>query len=453
MRDVRGELDGSGRDRAGLLRTGVADPGGLEGVRVISQDQTIDEAVVSVDFARDPYPTYRRLVEMRSPVYSEARGGWLLASYDAVAGSLRDWGNFSSEGRVSALIDHFGPEEMERLEGLASWAALKGIIHADPPDHTRFRRLFARSFTRRVVEQLRPHVADLVTELLDRVEGRSSIDVVRDLAQPLPAAVISEMLVVPSEDRDRFIAWSDAALALQGNRRTSLEVAMAASDAYAALQTYFAELIGDRRANPIVRDDTEDLLTSLIAAGDGDDEISSSDLIQSCITLLMGGFETTTSLISNTMVLLLRHPETRRRLDGDGHDGDGDALERTIEESLRFESPIQTITRRVARDCTIEGSSMKEGDLAIAIIGAANRDPAQFDDPDRFDIDRTDNRHITFGHGIHFCLGAPLARLEAPIAVKGLLTRFPELRLADDEIEWNVDKTVTRCPAGLVLDV
>lgn len=412
-----------------------------------SQHQTIDDELISVEFARNPYPTYRRLLEMEVPVFSEARGGWLIAGFDQVSTSLKDWENFSNEGRVTALIDHFTPEEMAQLQGLKSWASLKGIIHADPPDHTRFRRLFARSFTRRVVEQLRPHVVELVAGLLDRVDGQGHLDVVKDLASPLPAAVISEMLVVPAEDRDKFIAWSDAALGLQGNKRPSLEVAMKASDAYAALQEYFADLIKDRRANPIIRDDQEDLLTSLIKAGDEDPEISESDLIQSCITLLMGGFETTTSLISNTMVLLLSDPDSLEQVENDK-----EALSPAIEESLRFESPIQTITRRVAKDIEFGGSQMKQDDLAIAVIGAANRDPEQFNDPNTFDINRGENRHISFGFGIHFCLGAPLARLEAPIAVEGLLERFQRMRLVDTEINWNVDKTVTRCPSTLAVE-
>jgi pimeloyl-[acyl-carrier protein] synthase len=403
---------------------------------------SIDELLTSSHFGQDPYPTYRRLLELDSPFRSEARGAWLVAHFDHVVGSLRDWEHFSSAGRVRTMLDHFSPPEWEQLSELARWSSLKGIIHSDPPDHPRLRGLLAKAFTRRVVEQLRPDVQRLVDELLDRVQDRREMDVVGDLAAVLPAAVISEMLGVPAEDRVKFLAWSDAALGLQGKRRASLEVALLAQDAYVSLQEYFAALIEDRRRRP--RDGAdEDLLTSLIRAGDQDDSIERADLIQSCITLMMGGFETTTSFISNTLVLLLQHSDVLERLRADAT-----LMDSTIEESLRLETPIQTVTRRVAEDIPVGDALLREGDLAIIMMGAANRDPRQFDDPDRFDIER-ENRHVAFGFGIHFCLGAPLARLEAPIAVSSMLDRMPTLALAVDEISWNTVKTVVRCPTEL----
>jgi cytochrome P450 len=231
-------------------------------------------------------------------------------------------------------------------------------------------------------------------------------------------------------------------LGLQGNRRASFEVASRAQDAYTCLQDYFAALIDDRKRHPRGGDGREDLLTSLVQAAE-QEEIGRGELVQTCVTLLMGGFETTTSLIANTVALLLLH---RPQLDA--LQAEPALMDRTIEESLRFESPIQTITRRVAAEVRIGDEVLREDDLAILMIGAANRDPRQFDEPDRFDIGR-DSRQIAFGFGIHFCVGAPLARLEAPIAISSMLRRMPDLDLVDDEIRWNVEKTVTRCPATL----
>jgi cytochrome P450 len=343
---------------------------------------------------------------------------------------------------VRTLLDHFSDDEWSQLAGLARWSSLKGIIHSDPPDHPRVRGPLAKAFTRRVVEQLRPDVQRIVDELLDAVQDQGTMDVVGDLAAVLPAAVISELLGVPAEDRLKFMRWSDTVLGLQGNRRASFAVASAAQDAYACLQDYFEALIDDRRRHPRGRDGREDLLTSLVEAAE-EERIPHGNLIQSCVTLLMGGFETTTSLIANTVALLLLHREQLDALRARPA-----LMDRTIEESLRYESPIQTITRRVAGDVRVGEEVLREDDLAILMIGAANRDPRQFDEPDRFDIGR-DSRQIAFGFGIHFCVGAPLARLEAPIAISSMLTRMPDLDLVDDEIRWNVEKTVTRCPATL----
>jgi len=404
---------------------------------------TIDEALALPAFARDPYPTYHRLLELGSPYPSEARRGWLVARFDQVVGALRDWEQLSSEGRVRTMLDHFSAAEWEELSGLARWSSLKGIIHSDPPDHPRLRALLSTAFTRRVVEEIRPDVQRIVDGLLDEVQDEGSMEVVADLAAVLPAAVISEMLGVPATDRLKFMAWSDTVLGLQGNQRPSLDVALRAQDAYTCLQEYFESLIDDRRRNPRRGAEREDLLTGMIVAADEDEGIAHADLVQSCVTLLMGGFETTTSLIANTVVLLLQHREQLNRLRAAPA-----LMDRVIEESLRYESPIQTITRRVAEDVRIGDEVLREGDLAILMIGAANRDPRQFVEPDRFDIGR-ESRQIAFGFGIHFCVGAPLARLEAPIAVSSMLRRLPDLELADAEISWNVEKTVVRCPARL----
>jgi cytochrome P450 len=410
-----------------------------------SSTREIEVLLAAPGFPADPYPAYRGLLALDSPHWSDARGAWLVSRYDQVVSAYRDWQHFSSAGRLSAMLDHFSASEWNELDGLRRWTAMRGIIHADPPDHTRFRALFVRAFATRAVGRLAPTVRGLVDRLLAHVAARGELDVVADLALPLPAAVISHVLGVPDADRGRFVAWSDAALGIQGRQRPTLEVARRASMAYASLVSYFAELIGDRRRNPLGNGDEEDFVTALLEATDNDPQMQEADVVQSCITLLMGGYETTTSLISNTVALLLARPELVARIRADPT-----LLAPTVEESLRYECPIQTITRRIGNTVQVGEATLREGDLAILMMGAANRDPRRFPNPDRFDIDRTD-RHIAFGYGIHLCVGAALARLEAPIAVQALLDRWTGLALKHATIAWNESKPVVRCPSTLLV--
>jgi pimeloyl-[acyl-carrier protein] synthase len=410
---------------------------------MIMSAQDINALLDKPDYVRDPYPAYRALLTLDSPFWCDARGAWLISRHEQVVGAFRDWPHFSNAGRVGALLDHFSAEDWRALDGLRRWTGLRGIIHADPPEHTRFRTLFTRAFTKKAVDQLRPRVEALVDQLLTPVLERGELDIVNDLALPLPAAVISHILGVPGADRDRFVAWSDAALSIQGRQRPTLDVARRASGAYAALQDYFAGLIHERRGNRWTTGQDEDFVTGMIRMTDDDDTMSEANVIQSCITLLMGGYETTTSLISNTMVVLLQRPELVAAVTADPA-----LLPETIEESLRFECPIQTITRRVSKDLQMGDARLRTGDLTILMMGAANRDPRKFIEPDRFDIARTD-RHLAFGYGIHLCVGAALARLEAPIAVGSMLARLPGLALKHQDIAWNEEKPVTRCPSTL----
>ena len=405
--------------------------------------EDIEKLLAAPGFGRDPYPAYQALLALDSPHWSDARAAWLVARYDQVVAAYRDWQHFSSAGRVGAMLDHFAASEWDELDGLRRWTELRGIIHADPPEHARFRSPFVRSFSTKAVDRLAPTVQRMVDELLARVLDRGELDVVADLALPLPAAVISHVLGVPDADRERFVAWSDAALGLQGKQRPTLEVARRASQAYAALMRYFEDLIHDRRHHPRAGDGDEDFVTTLLRATDADPQMHEADVIQSCITLLMGGYETTTSLIANTVLLLLQRPQLLAEVRGDPA-----LLALTVEESLRYECPIQTITRRVGKDVQVGDATLRHGQLAILMMGAANRDPRKFEHPDRFDPWRTD-RHIAFGYGIHLCVGAALARLEAPIAVGTLLARLPGLALTSPQVAWNENKPVVRCPSTL----
>jgi cytochrome P450 len=249
--------------------------------------------------------------------------------------------------------------------------------------------------------------------------------------------VIAEMLGVPSDDQPQFVEWSDAALAMDGTGKPALPLVERTQSGYLSLANYFRDLVADcRRSSPRGR---TDLLSTLVNAQDGN-ELSDHELVVTCLTILMGGFETTTSLIVNTLHLLLSNPDQRWAVQHDAT-----MMAAAIEEGLRYESPIQIVMRRVNEPVELGPSRLVPGELAFAMVGAANRDPRHFPDPDRFDITR-DARHVTFGAGIHFCIGAPLARMEAPIAIETILRRMPTIRFIEDRVHWNTAKPSARMP-------
>jgi cytochrome P450 len=400
---------------------------------------SLDDALQDPGFVDDPYPAYARLRHEDPIHWSEAWNAWVIATYDGVVAALRDHGTFSSAGRLVELIDALPDDVRAEAEPIRDHFSTTGLIHADPPAHGRLRALISRAFSAKVIEGIRPRVAAIVDELLDGVGGRGEMDVLRDLAYPLPAIVIAELLGAPPEDRDRFRQWSDEIVAFQGTGRAIPEAIPRSRAGIVGMRAYLAGLFEERRARP-----RDDLLGSLVAVEADGERLSTEELYSTCVTFLIAGHETTTSLIANGMYALLRHPGQLTRLRADPS-----LLPGAIEECLRFESPIQRTFRRVARDTLVEGRQLREGQIALQLLGSANRDPAQFEDPDRFDIERRPNRHIAFGAGIHFCLGAPLARLEAPIAIGALLSRFPDLELATDRVEWQAEKALFRCVRSL----
>jgi cytochrome P450 len=385
----------------------------------------LDGLLTAPAFYADPYPVYRRLRE-EAPVYrSEAIGAWLLTRYDDVSATVRDPRRFSSRGRFSAVFEPLAPQEREHLRPLADHFAV-GLLGSDPPDHTRLRGLINRAFTPRVVEGLRPRVEELVEGFLDAVQGRGGMDAIADFAYPLPATVIAELLGAPPETRDDFKRWSDGILAFQGTGRATPDLLDRAQRDLLVMRAFLGELLEARRREP-----TEDLLGRLVAAEAEGDKLSEAELLTTCVTLLTVGHETTTNLIGNGLYTLLRHPDQLARLRSEP-----DLLPTAVEEMLRYESSLQRNPRRLAEDVELGGHRLRRGDFVLQVLGAANRDPARFPEPDRFDVSRQPNRHLAFGHGIHFCLGAPLARLEAPIAIGTVLRRMPELRLAADGVRW-----------------
>ena len=364
-------------------------------------------------FVADPYPTYRQL-RTEDPVHHSPLGFWVLTRYDDVVAALRD-PRLAKEAIAAFVAARFGAPVPTM--GLS-------MLDRDPPDHTRLRSLVSKAFTPRVVEGLRPRVQQIVDGLIARAREKGSMDLIEEFAYPIPVNVICEMLGVPVEDHERFKGWSlDIARGLDSILLPpDSEVPKRSVASRTALAAYFRELIAKRRASP-----RADLLSGLIAAEEAGDKLSENELLATCILLLIAGHETTVNLIGNGTLALLRHPDQLRRL------RDNPALIGTaVEELLRFDGPVQRTARIPSEDVVIDGRTIAKGEMVMPFIGAADRDPVQFPDPDRLDIGRTDNRHIAFGWGIHFCLGAPLARVEGQIAINTLVQRLPKLALATD---------------------
>jgi cytochrome P450 len=375
------------------------------------------------EFIADPYPIYHAL-RAEDPVHLSPLGFWVLTRYEDVVATLRD-PRFAKEALAAFVAARFG-------------VAMPGVglsmLDRDPPDHTRLRGLVSKAFTPRVVEGLRPHIQEIVDDLLDRVEGAGAMDLIEDFAYPLPVIVICEMLGVPVADRERFKGWGlDIARGLDAIwLPAESQVARQSMASRHALTGYFRELIAERRAAP-----RADLLSALIAAEETGDRLSEEELLATCILLLVAGHETTVNLIGNGTLALLRHPAELRRLREDPG-----LVAGAVEELLRYDGPVQRTARIPSEDVVIGGRAIGKGELVMPFIGAADRDPAQFREPDRLDITRADNRHIAFGWGIHFCLGAPLARLEGQIAFQTLFPRLPKLALATDRPPYRQSLTL-----------
>jgi cytochrome P450 len=370
------------------------------------------------EYRADPYPLYDWVRE-NDPVHRAPDGNWVLVRYPDASMVLRD-------PRFSNNPAWLGPEVLEQMGASPiRQVGSRLMMFLDPPDHTRLRSLVSQAFTPKVVEGLRPRIQALVDELLDDVVDRGEIDVLGDLAYPLPTIVICELLGVPLADRELFKDWSaDASRLLDGYLEPETQTQGLAAGMH--LASYFTELIEKRRADP-----RDDLLTALIAAEQAGERLTHEELLTTATLLLLAGFETTMNLVGNGMLVLLQHPDELARL---RHDP---SLDRTaIEELLRFEGPVHITARIATTDVEVGGQLIRKGEQAAVVLAAANRDPVQFPDPNRLDVGRTDNRHLAFAAGPHYCLGAALARIEARAAVATLVRRFPDLQLVTTEPRW-----------------
>ena len=397
---------------------------------VMNSDSALDQLLISPDIFSDPYPIYHQL-RAHDPVHwSDAWGCWVLTRYEDVVMALRDHRRFTNVGRIAAFLDQLPQSVRAQIRPLYD-NFTTGMPNTDPPQHTRVRGLVNKAFSARVVEGMRPRVQEIVDDLLDQAQSGGAIEVIGDFAYPLPAIVIAETLGVPAADRDRFKEWSDDIVAFHGTGRPHVETIMKSTAALLETREWLLRLIEARRKQP-----QDDLISALVAAEERGDMLNETELVATCITLLTAGHETTTGLIGNGLLALLRHPDQLRKL------RENPALIGTaVEEFLRFDTSFLRAWRLTAEDVEIGGQPIPEGQTLSLMLGAANRDPAQFEEPDRLDITREPNLHTSFGWGIHFCAGAPLARREAEIAFTTLLRRFPNLKLDEEGVEWQQNNT------------
>jgi cytochrome P450 len=371
-------------------------------------DPNLDVDFFAPEVRADPWPFYARLREA-DPVHRRPDGDWILTRYADCQGVLAD-------PRCSSNPAH----ESRPSEGSpARQAGSNLLLFLDPPDHTRLRRLVSKAFTPRRVEELRPRIAELVDALLDEVDGEPTFNLLETLAFPLPVIVICELMGVPAEDRDSLKEWSTAASRLLDPdvEGETLELGLLAG---MGLAGYFDALFEERRRQP-----QDDLVSGLVAAEEEGDRLSADELRAITVLLFIAGHETTMNLIGNGTYALLQHPDQLALVRDDP-----EMARSAIEELLRYDGPVHVTARVPTEDIDVGGTPIAAGERMVVALGAANRDPAQYPDPDRLDVTREDNRHLTFSHGIHFCLGASLARVEGQVAIPRLLQRFPDLALA-----------------------
>ena len=366
---------------------------------------------LSASMAQDPYPEYAKFRE-RSPVHrSRLLKGWVFSRYADVDAVLRDHRRFVNDPRKRTL----SRRQQAALPDPSDYT----LLFLDPPDHTRLRGLVNKAFTRRAVNALEPRIRGLVHSLLDEVDP-GGFDLMEAVASPLPVIVIAEMLGVPAEDRARFRVWS-------AQRARLLEPTIGArerevgAEAGRAFNDYFRPIIQARRADP-----ENDIVSALAQAEEEGDVLTGHEMLNMLRLLLIAGNETTTNLIGNGMLALLRNPDELARLRGDPG-----RIPAAVEELLRYDSPVQTDFRGTIEDCEVNGAPVRRGENVVLLIGSANRDPSVFEEPDRLDVGRSETSHVSFGRGIHHCLGAPLARLEGRIFLEVLLERFASMRLLD----------------------
>ncbi|MGW6962741.1 cytochrome P450 family protein [Streptomyces zaomyceticus] len=380
------------------------------------------------EFASDPYPAYAWLRE-HAPVHRTTLPSgveaWLVTRYADARQALADQ-------RLSKNPAHHDESPHAKgktgIPGERKAELMTHLLNIDPPDHTRLRRLVSKAFTPRRVAEFAPRVQELTDRLIDSFVEKGSADLIHEFAFPLPIYAICDLLGVPEEDQDDFRDWAGMMIRHGGGPRGGV------ARSVKKMRGYLAELIHRKREEP-----GDDLISGLIKASDHGEHLTENEAAAMAFILLFAGFETTVNLIGNGMYQLLRHPGQRERLQDSIAAGETGLLETGIEELLRYDGPVEMATWRYATESlVIGGQEVPAGDPVLVVLAAADRDPDRFDGPDTLDLARRDNQHLGYGHGIHYCLGAPLARLEGQTALATLLTRLPDLRLAADpaELRW-----------------
>jgi pimeloyl-[acyl-carrier protein] synthase len=368
----------------------------------------------------DPYPLYHRLRTEDPVLWDPFLHAWVVTRYDDVVRVLL---HFSAHRTPT-------PEQLTQmgLQNLSPIAQVmvKQMLFMDPPAHTRLRGLCSQAFTPRRVEGLREHIQDIANRLLDAVLPAGEMDVIADFAAPLPAIVTAEMLGVAISDHSQLKQWSADFAEMLGNFQHNPDRASRVRSSLDEMTSYFGQAIREQRVHP-----KEGLISSLLAAELDGDRLTEDEVVANLIVTMVGGQETTTNLIGNGILTLLRNPQVREELRGDLS-----LIPSAVEELLRYESPSQHTARLAPQDVNIGGKQIRKRQAVIAVMGAANRDPERFPDPDRLDLRRKDNRHVAFGFGAHFCFGAPLARIEGQIAFATILQRLKNLQLKSGPITW-----------------
>jgi pimeloyl-[acyl-carrier protein] synthase len=400
----------------------------------------LDRLLVSPAMMEDPYPIYRRLREEAPVLWSEQWQAWVVSRYQDVAVSLKDKENLSNENRQALLFNHLPEGEKAALAPLRHYFAQKDVIGSDPPDHTRLRALVQKAFTPKTVASLGPRIRALAQDMVGAGVRAGTFDFVAEVAHPLPVILIAEMLGAPVEDRPLFKRWSADILGFQGTGKTTFPLASVSQRSLLELFEYMNRLIDLRRREP-----QDDVITALALAEENGQRFTRDELLATCNTLLTAGHETTTNLIGSLVRLLLSEGDSWARLKAEPA-----LIDSAIEEALRYDAPKQRNFRRICRTHSFGGVELAENQMIFQLIGSANRDPDQFPDPDTFDIAREENAHLSFGSGIHFCLGAPLARMEARVVLETLVALAPGSRLVPGGFKWQ-ERVQFRGPGELVM--
>jgi pimeloyl-[acyl-carrier protein] synthase len=363
----------------------------------------------------DPYPIYHMMRGWGRVLWLDQVGRWMITGHREALSVLRD-SKFSSDRSLSD--DYELPPGAERPPG--------GMFVMDPPDHTRLRTLVQKAFTARVIERMRARVDVVVSRLLDACDGQAEVDLMAAFACPLPAIVLAELLGIPQEQHQAFQRWTTTVIETIDPVSHQL-VSQDGVQAREEMERCLSDIIDERRRHP-----QPDLISGLVQAEESGDRLTSDELLEMCLLLIVAGFETTANLIGNGVHALLEHPDQLARLRGDP-----ELIGTAVEELLRYDSPIQVSGRIPREDVELDGHLLRKGQTVGILVGAANRDPEAFAEPDRLDLGRTPNNHIALGRGIHFCLGAPLARLEGATALTALVDRFPKLQSASPPTRRN----------------
>ncbi|MFD2925693.1 cytochrome P450 family protein [Halobacillus naozhouensis] len=375
----------------------------------------------SSEFNQDPYPTFSKL-RQEDPIHQtllpNGQYSWIITRYEDAVAVLKD-------PRFIKDYTSFPGEEEQEEEQAVSNIFVKNMLFSDPPDHRRLRGLVQKAFTPKMIEGLRGRIEEITNELLNKVQSKGEMNLIDDFAFPLPIIIICEMLGVPSQDRDKFRTWSNTLVEASNDPEEAAQLQTHMTE----FVMYLRQLCAARRQEP-----EDDMISKLIQSEEEGDSLSEQELYGVISLLIIAGHETTVNLITNGVFALLENPEQKAQLINDPS-----LIESALEEFLRYNGPVEFSTDRWAADAVeLRGKTIAKGDHVIVALDSANRDPEQFSDPEVFDITRGKSKHLSFGKGIHFCLGAPLARLEAEVAVTNLLRRMPDLQInsAPETLEW-----------------